>query len=47
MNCLLLAKLNRPSIGAIGRDTAEALRYIGEGHAQGKIVITMEPASKT
>ena len=29
------------------RDTAEALRYIGEGHAQGKIVITMEPASKT
>jgi NADPH:quinone reductase-like Zn-dependent oxidoreductase len=28
-------------------DTAEALRYIGEGHAQGKIVITMEHASKT
>ena len=29
------------------RDTAEALRYIGEGHAQGKIVITMEPGCKT
>ena len=28
-------------------DTAEALRYIGEGHAQGKIVITMKHASKT
>ena len=28
-------------------ETAKALRYIGEGHAQGKIVITMEPASKT
>jgi NADPH:quinone reductase-like Zn-dependent oxidoreductase len=28
-------------------DTADALRYIGEGHAQGKIVITMEHASKT
>ena len=29
------------------RDTADALRYIGEGHAQGKIVITMEHANKT
>jgi NADPH:quinone reductase-like Zn-dependent oxidoreductase len=28
------------------RQTAEALRYMGEGHAQGKIVITMEHASK-
>jgi NADPH:quinone reductase-like Zn-dependent oxidoreductase len=28
-------------------DTAEALQYIGEGHAQGKIVITVEHASKT
>ena len=28
-------------------DTAEALRYIGEGHAQGKIVITMEHTGKT
>jgi NADPH:quinone reductase-like Zn-dependent oxidoreductase len=28
-------------------NTAEALRYIGEGHAQGKVVITMENASKT
>lgn len=28
-------------------DTAEALRYLGEGHAQGKIVITVEHASKT
>jgi len=27
-------------------DTAEALRYIGEGHAQGKIVVTMEHASE-
>ena len=26
-------------------DTAEALRYIGEGHAQGKIVITIEHSS--
>jgi NADPH:quinone reductase-like Zn-dependent oxidoreductase len=26
-------------------DTAEALRYIGEGHARGKIVITMEHSS--
>jgi NADPH:quinone reductase-like Zn-dependent oxidoreductase len=23
------------------RETAEALRYLGEGHARGKIVITM------
>jgi len=28
-------------------NTADALRYLGEGHAQGKIVITMENASKT
>lgn len=28
-------------------DTAEALRYLGEGHAQGKIVITVEHTSKT
>jgi NADPH:quinone reductase-like Zn-dependent oxidoreductase len=25
------------------RDAAEALRYLGEGHAQGKIVLTVEP----
>jgi NADPH:quinone reductase-like Zn-dependent oxidoreductase len=24
-------------------DAAEALRYLGEGHAQGKIVLTVEP----
>jgi NADPH:quinone reductase-like Zn-dependent oxidoreductase len=24
------------------RDAAEALRYLGEGHAQGKIVLTVE-----
>jgi NADPH:quinone reductase-like Zn-dependent oxidoreductase len=29
------------------RETAEALRYIGAGHAQGKIVITVAQASKT
>jgi NADPH:quinone reductase-like Zn-dependent oxidoreductase len=28
-------------------DAAEALRYIGEGHARGKIVITMENGNKT
>lgn len=28
-------------------ETAEALRYLGEGHAKGKIVITVEHASKT
>ena len=28
-------------------NTADALRYLGEGHAQGKIVITMEHAGKT
>jgi NADPH:quinone reductase-like Zn-dependent oxidoreductase len=28
-------------------NTAKALRYIGEGHAQGKIVITMKHASKS
>jgi len=27
-------------------DTAEALRYIGEGHAQGKIIITVEQGNK-
>ena len=26
-------------------DTAEALRYLGEGHAQGKIVIVVEHSS--
>jgi NADPH:quinone reductase-like Zn-dependent oxidoreductase len=26
------------------RETAEALRYIGEGHAQGKVVITVAEA---
>lgn len=26
------------------RDVAEALRYLGQGHAQGKIVITVDPA---
>jgi NADPH:quinone reductase-like Zn-dependent oxidoreductase len=29
------------------RDAAEALRYIGEGHARGKIVITLETGDKT
>jgi NADPH:quinone reductase-like Zn-dependent oxidoreductase len=24
------------------RETAEALRYLGEGHAQGKIIVTVE-----
>ena len=24
-------------------ETAEALRYLGEGHAKGKIIITVEP----
>jgi NADPH:quinone reductase-like Zn-dependent oxidoreductase len=28
-------------------ETAEALRYLGERHARGKIVITVEPSSKT
>ncbi|MCX6133325.1 MAG: NAD(P)-dependent alcohol dehydrogenase [Ignavibacteriales bacterium] len=28
-------------------ETADALRYLGEGHARGKIVITMEHSSKT
>jgi NADPH:quinone reductase-like Zn-dependent oxidoreductase len=28
-------------------ETADALRYLGEGHAQGKIVITMQHASKS
>ena len=28
-------------------ETAEALRYLGEGHAKGKIVITMENEVKT
>jgi NADPH:quinone reductase-like Zn-dependent oxidoreductase len=28
-------------------DAAEALRYLGEGHARGKIVITMEKGDKT
>ncbi len=28
-------------------NTVDALRYLGEGHAQGKIVITMEHTSKT
>jgi NADPH:quinone reductase-like Zn-dependent oxidoreductase len=28
-------------------NTADALRYLGEGHAQGKIVIVVEHPSKT
>ena len=28
-------------------ETAQALRYLGEGHARGKVVITVEPSSKT
>ena len=28
-------------------EVAEALRYIGEGHATGKVVITVEPNNKT
>jgi len=28
-------------------ETAEALRYLGEGHARGKVVITVEHSSKT
>ena len=28
-------------------ETAEALRYLGEGHARGKVVITVEHDSKT
>ncbi len=28
-------------------ETAEALRYLGEGHAKGKVVITVEHSSKT
>ncbi len=29
------------------RETAEALRYLGEGHAKGKIIVTMEHARNT
>jgi NADPH:quinone reductase-like Zn-dependent oxidoreductase len=29
------------------RDTAEALRYLAEGHARGKIVLTAEPSGKS
>jgi NADPH:quinone reductase-like Zn-dependent oxidoreductase len=28
-------------------EAAEALRYLGEGHAKGKVVITVEHASNT
>ena len=28
-------------------EVAEALRYLGEGHAQGKVVITLEHNNKT
>jgi NADPH:quinone reductase-like Zn-dependent oxidoreductase len=28
-------------------ETADALRYLGEGHAKGKVVILVEHASKT
>jgi len=28
-------------------EAAEALRYLGEGHARGKVVITVEHSSKT
>ena len=28
-------------------ETAEALRYLGEGHAKGKIVITVQPENKS
>jgi Zinc-binding dehydrogenase len=28
-------------------ETAEALRYLGAGHAQGKVFITVEQGSKT
>jgi NADPH:quinone reductase-like Zn-dependent oxidoreductase len=28
-------------------DAAEALRYLGEGHAKGKVIVTMEHAAKT
>ena len=28
-------------------EAAEALRYLGEGHARGKIVITLENGDKT
>ena len=27
-------------------ETAEALRYLGQGHARGKVVITVEHSSK-
>jgi NADPH:quinone reductase-like Zn-dependent oxidoreductase len=29
------------------RDVAEALRYLGEGHAQGKVIISVEPGDDT
>ena len=29
------------------RETAEALRYLEEGHARGKVVITLEQNDKT
>jgi NADPH:quinone reductase-like Zn-dependent oxidoreductase len=29
------------------KDAAEALRYLGQGHARGKVVITMEQAVTT
>ena len=28
-------------------EVAEALRYLGEGHARGKVVITLEHSNKT
>ena len=29
------------------REVAEAIRYLEEGHARGKVVITVEPNNKT
>jgi NADPH:quinone reductase-like Zn-dependent oxidoreductase len=29
------------------RDVAEAVRYLEEGHARGKVVITVEPGNET
>jgi NADPH:quinone reductase-like Zn-dependent oxidoreductase len=49
MKCLLEAGKVVPVIDRRYplRETAEALRYLGEGHARGKIVITMEHRSNT
>jgi hypothetical protein len=44
---LIIGGLRKPKATRPGVDMVEAFRHLEEGHAQGKVVITLESSNKT